>query len=100
MAALLLATFLMFGVVIASIVLLFMYYTGEETGQCKLHEFYVSFNLIICLILSVVSILPKVQENMPKSGLLQSAAISLYIMYLTWSAVSNSPRRVILFFCT
>ena len=34
----------------------------------------------------------RIQENMPQSGLLQSAAISLYIMYLTWSAMSNSPR--------
>ena len=33
----------------------------------------------------------EVQEKMPQSGLLQSAAMSLYIMYLTWSAVSNSP---------
>jgi len=34
----------------------------------------------------------QVQEHMPKSGLLQSSMISLYIMYLTWSAMANSPR--------
>ena len=44
----------------------------------------------MCVILSVISILPKVQEHMPTSGLLQSAAISLYIMYLTWSAINSS----------
>lgn len=73
-------------------VLLLLYYTGVKTGECKLHEFFISFNLIVCVILSVVSVLPKVQEHMPQSGLLQSACISLYIMYLTWSAISNSPR--------
>eukprot|EP00095_Tigriopus_kingsejongensis_P009974 maker-scaffold17_size721972-snap-gene-5.13 protein:Tk09974 transcript:maker-scaffold17_size721972-snap-gene-5.13-mRNA-1 annotation:"hypothetical protein DAPPUDRAFT_303430" len=91
LAALLAVTFGMFALCLTAVVLYFVYYTGQETGQCKLHEFFISFNLIICVIISVISILPKIQENMPKSGLLQSGAISLYIMYLTWSAMSNSP---------
>jgi len=90
--ALLTFSSLMYAVSISAIVLLFMYYTGEYTGQCKLHEFFVSFNMLICIGLSVVSILPKVQEHMPQSGILQSSMISMYIMYLTWSAVNNSPR--------
>jgi hypothetical protein len=72
--------------------LLIAYYTGEYSGQCKLHEFFASFNLLICIGLSVAAILPKVQEHMPQSGLLQSAMVSLYVLYLTWSAVSNSPQ--------
>lgn len=94
LAALLAVTFGMFALCITAVVLYFIYFTGQETGQCKLHEFFISFNLIICVIISVISILPKVQENMPKSGLLQSGAISLYILYLTWSAMSNSPYAV------
>lgn len=80
-----------FGVSFAGIVLSYVYYTGEHTGDCKLHEFFISFNMIICLILTVVSILPSVQEHMPKSGLLQSGCITLYMTYLVWSAMSNSP---------
>merc|ERR1711963_165442 len=80
----------MYGAAIAAFALLIAYYTGEYSGQCKLHEFFASINLIICVALSVVSILPKVQEHMPQSGLLQSSMISLYIMYLTWSAVNSS----------
>jgi len=38
---------------------------------------------IICFVLGVVSTLPKIQENMPKSGLLQASCITMYIMYLT-----------------
>jgi len=91
LGALLTCTGLLYSGCVAAIVLLLVYYTGSVTGECKLHEFFVSFNLILCVILSVVSVLPKVQEYMPQSGLLQSAAMSLYIMYLTWSAVSNSP---------
>jgi len=92
LGALLTCTGLMFAGAVSAMVMLFIYYTGVHAGQCKLHEFFISFNLILCVVLSVVSILPKVQEHMPQSGLLQSAIISLYIMYLTWSAVSNSPR--------
>merc|ERR1719356_1991963 len=92
MAALLTFTLGMYGAAIAAFALLIAYYTGEYSGQCKLHEFFASINLIICVALSVVSILPKVQEHMPQSGLLQSAMVSLYILYLTWSAVSNSPQ--------
>ena len=43
--------------------LLIAYYTGEYSGQCKLHEFFASINLIICIGLSVVSILPKVKQS-------------------------------------
>ena len=72
-------------------VLFYVYYTGEAVGDCKLHEFFISFNMILCIILSVISILPKVQEHLPMSGLLQSSCITLYVLYLTWSAMSNSP---------
>nr|XP_013817288.1 PREDICTED: serine incorporator 3 isoform X2 [Apteryx mantelli mantelli] len=34
-----------------------------------------------------------VQEHQPHSGLLQSSVITLYTMYLTWSAMSNEPER-------
>merc|ERR550534_3041518 len=76
---------------ITAIVLFYVYYTGEAVGDCKLHEFFISFNMILCITLSVISILPKVQEHLPMSGLLQSSCITLYVLYLTWSAMANSP---------
>ncbi len=76
---------------LAAVVCFYIYYTGAYAGECKLHEFFISFNMILCVALSIVSILPQVQEHVPRSGLLQSSCISLYILYLTWSAMSNSP---------
>ena len=90
LGALLTCTGLMFIGAITAVVLMFVYYTGTYAGMCKLHEFFISFNMLICVALSVISILPAVQEHMPQSGLLQSSMISLYIMFLTWSAVNSS----------
>ena len=47
--------------------------------------------MLLCVILTVTSVLPKVQEHLPNSGLLQSSFVSLYMMYLTWSAMTNQP---------
>lgn len=88
-AALLGATFLNYALSITGIVLLFVYFTLPNA--CALHKFFISFNLILCFITSCVSILPSVQENQPRSGLLQSSVVTLYVIYLTWSGVSNSP---------
>ena len=35
----------------------------------------------------------QIQDANPNSGLLQSAIITLYTMYLTWSAMSNNPNK-------
>lgn len=80
-------TLLNYLVAITAVVLLFNYYT---TGACGLQKFFISTNLVLCVILSVLSILPRIQESQPRSGLLQSSIITLYIMYLTWSALSNA----------
>ncbi|XP_043475072.1 probable serine incorporator isoform X3 [Leptopilina heterotoma] len=88
-AALLGATFLNYVLSITGIVLLYVYFTLPN--ECSLHKFFISFNLILCFITSCVSILPSVQENQPRSGLLQSSVVTLYVIYLTWSGVSNSP---------
>lgn len=89
--ALLFCTFLNYAVAITAVVLFYVYYTTMES--CGLHKFFISFNLILCVIISIVSILPKVQESQPRSGLLQASVITLYTMYLTWSAMTNAPDK-------
>ncbi|KAK3508328.1 hypothetical protein QTP70_021481 [Hemibagrus guttatus] len=76
---------------LAAMVLFYVYYTQPD--DCTEHKVFISLNFIFCVIVSVVSILPKVQNAQPGSGLLQSSLISLYTMYLTWSAMSNNPNR-------
>ncbi|EPY74192.1 serine incorporator 3 precursor [Camelus ferus] len=88
-AALLSATSICYILSIISVVLLYIYYTKPD--GCTENKFFISINLILCIAVSIVSILPKIQEYQPRSGLLQSSVITLYIMYLTWSAMSNEP---------
>uniref|UniRef100_A0A1B0CM63 Uncharacterized protein n=1 Tax=Lutzomyia longipalpis TaxID=7200 RepID=A0A1B0CM63_LUTLO len=68
--ALLSATGLQYILAITGIVMLYIYYT--VSNDCALNKFFISINLIFCVIVSVVSVLPAVQERLPKSGLLQN----------------------------
>lgn len=90
--ALLSVTGIFYVLTIIGIILSYSYYTGDVIGQCKLHEFFITFNMILCVLLSATSVLPIIQEHQPNSGLLQSSFVSIYIIYLTWSAMSNTPN--------
>ncbi|RVE62335.1 hypothetical protein OJAV_G00156160 [Oryzias javanicus] len=103
-AGLLSFTVLYYALALAAVVLFYIYYTQPD--DCTEHKVFISLNLIFCIIISVVSILPKIQEVQPHSGLLQASLISLYTMYVTWSAMTNNPNRkwhcglIIFLFCT
>ncbi|KAI1231293.1 Serine incorporator 2, partial [Lamprotornis superbus] len=111
-------TFIFYAASIAAVVLLYVYYTKPE--GCTEGKAFISINLILCLIVSVVSILPKIQvrrsthdpeavsprgtgapkhpllclqEAQPHSGLLQASLITLYTIYVTWSALANVPSQ-------
>lgn len=88
--ALLGATGIQFIISGVGVVLLFTYYSTVD--DCGLNKFFITFNMLLCLTVSTLSIWPKVQERLPKSGLLQSALVSMYTIYLTWSAVSSNPN--------
>ncbi|CAH0557607.1 unnamed protein product [Brassicogethes aeneus] len=84
-------TLLNYCISITGIVLLFVFFTKSD--DCDLNKFFLSINLIFCVMVSAVSILPAVQEKMPRSGLLQSSVVTIYVTYLTWSAVANSKEE-------
>ncbi|XP_074066231.1 serine incorporator 3 [Macrotis lagotis] len=73
------------------VVLLYVFYTKSDA--CTENKLFISLNLIFCIVVSIVSILPKIQEYQPRSGLLQSSVITAYTVYLTWSAMSNETDR-------
>ncbi|NXR09626.1 SERC3 protein, partial [Semnornis frantzii] len=90
-AALLSCTGLFYALSLVFLVLFCVFYTKPD--GCTENKIFISINVILCIAVSVVSVLPKVQEHQPCSGLLQSSVITLYTMYLTWAAMSNEPER-------
>ncbi|XP_072355453.1 serine incorporator 1 [Scyliorhinus torazame] len=90
-AALLSATGMNYLLSLVAVVLFYCYYTRPE--GCTENKVFISLNMLLCIASSVMSILPKIQESQPRSGLLQSSIITLYTMYLTWSAMTNEPDR-------
>ncbi|NXT00710.1 SERC2 protein, partial [Jacana jacana] len=88
-AALCIVTFIFYAASIAAIVLLYVYYTKPK--GCTEGKVLISINLILCLIVSAVSILPKIQDAQPHSGLLQASLITLYTIFITWSTLANVP---------
>nr|CAB3265984.1 serine incorporator 1-like [Phallusia mammillata] len=85
------STIFNYAVCITAVVLFYIYYAF---GDCSTNKAFVSVNLILCVVVSVIAILPRVQEAQPRSGLLQPSVISMYCMYLTWSAMTSSPDKI------
>ncbi|KAM7372825.1 hypothetical protein PAMP_007721 [Pampus punctatissimus] len=90
-AALLSFTVTHYVLAFTAVVLFYVFYTQPD--GCTEHKVFISLNFIFCIIVSIVAIMPKVQEAQPSSGLLQASIISLYTMFVTWSAMTNNPNR-------
>ena len=69
MFALLFFTFVMYGLSIAGIVCMFIYFAQSDTEKCKLEKFVISFELVLGVVISALAIHPKVQERQAKSGI-------------------------------
>jgi len=83
-------TGLHYSLIIAGSALCWHFYATEE--GCGINKFFIILTLILTFVMSVLSVLPKVQDRQPSSGLLQASAVSLYCTYLTWSALRNNPN--------
>lgn len=76
---------------IVGVVFMFSYYTSGD--GCGLPIFVIIFNILLCIAVTIISMHPMVQERTPHSGLLQSSFLTMYTMYLTWSALTNNPNK-------
>jgi len=56
---------------------------------------FITLNIVFCFFITCLSIHPKVQEKNPRSGLLQSAIVTLYSTYLVFSAINSEPATMV-----
>ncbi|TPX60509.1 hypothetical protein PhCBS80983_g01692 [Powellomyces hirtus] len=82
-----------FGAFAGALALTGVMFAWFGSSYCKLNQFFISFNLILCFIIAVLSILPAVQEANPKNGLAQAAMIAIYATYLIASAIVSEPAN-------
>jgi len=76
----------MYGAAIALTGVLYGFFAGSG---CTLNQFFITFNLILCFIITIMCIHPVVQEYNPHSGLVQASMVAVYCTYLIMSAVGN-----------
>lgn len=76
------------GMYLASLVgtvLMYVFYTEAPGSDCSLQKFVISFNMIMAVVTTAVSLRGDVE-----GGILQSGVITFYTTYLTWSALSEA----------
>lgn len=82
-------TLLMFA---GSITLTGIMYGYFATNGCSLNQFFVTLNLILCILVTLLCISPSVQAANPRSGLSQASIVVIYCTYVVLSAVANEPN--------
>jgi serine incorporator 1/3 len=68
-------------------------YAYFASSGCTLNQFFISFNLALTIIITILCIHPVVQEHNPRSGLAQSGMVAIYCTYLVMSAVGNHTHE-------
>lgn len=86
------STGLMYAFTITLTGLLYGYFAGSG---CTLNQFFITFNLIFCVAITIMCVHPLVQEFNPRSGLAQSAMVAAYCTYLIVSAITNHTHESI-----
>jgi hypothetical protein len=89
-ALLLFVTFFLYGLSLTGTIVMFVFFS-----KCQMNIAFISINIVLCIVLSVLSIHPKIQEHTETSGLLQAAVISGYSTYLVFSSMMSEPSTFV-----
>ncbi|OUM61725.1 hypothetical protein PIROE2DRAFT_31423, partial [Piromyces sp. E2] len=80
-----------FGMLIGAVILTIVMYVIFGKSGCSLNKVFISVNLFLCILITIISILPEVQYANPQSGIAQASMIVIYATYIVCSAISNEP---------
>ncbi|GAA6062523.1 hypothetical protein JCM10212_001573 [Sporobolomyces blumeae] len=76
----------LYALTIALTVVQYVFFAGRG---CALNTTLITTNWVLSLVVSVLSVSPRVQESNPRSGLAQSGMVVAYTSYLVTSAIAN-----------
>lgn len=91
--ALMAATAIQYILALIGIILLYTYYT--LSNDCALNKFFISFNMILCIAVSVLSITPRVQEAQPRSGELHDLSLSTRLIKVYFRIAAKCHRYLV-----
>ncbi|XP_065660571.1 uncharacterized protein LOC105843211 [Hydra vulgaris] len=80
-------TTFMYAISTAAFVCFYVYFAHNY--NCRVNRLFISINLVICISASIISIHPIIKSG----GLLRSALVTSFCMYLTWSALNYNPNE-------
>ncbi|KAI8777596.1 probable serine incorporator [Biomphalaria glabrata] len=81
-----------FALAVVGMVFLFLFYGAYG---CTTNHIFLGINIGLCVLLTFLTILPCTKNRNPNAGLLQASVICLYVVYLTWSALTSEPMEEI-----
>ncbi|KAJ1750486.1 Membrane protein tms1 [Coemansia sp. RSA 1591] len=67
----------------------FVYFARDGCGR---NQFFITANMLACILVSAIAVHPRVQEANLKSGLAQAGMVTAYATYLVTSALAGSPE--------
>ncbi|KAF3457475.1 hypothetical protein FNV43_RR02133 [Rhamnella rubrinervis] len=68
--------------------IMFMYYSYAFISSCMLNIFFITWTVILLLVMMAISLHSKVNR-----GLLSSGIMASYVVYLCWSAIRSEPAN-------
>lgn len=71
-----------------AVICFYLFFVGDS-GRCRVNKAFITMNLVLCGVASIVSIHPAVTNT----GLLQGGTVTFYTMYLTLSGLSYNPNE-------
>ncbi|KAJ2448495.1 Membrane protein tms1 [Coemansia sp. RSA 2336] len=81
-------TLAMYVAFVAMTVVDFVFFAKEGCGR---NQFFITANMLVCIVVSAMAVHPRVQEANLKSGLAQAGMVTAYATYLVTSALAGSP---------
>lgn len=85
--------FFSFGLYIACLVAVIVMFIKFGPSGCSLHQFFISMVIILAIICGIIATNEQVQDSNPASGILQAAAVSSYVCYMTFSAMTSNNAQ-------